>query len=91
MEENPKYSKTVLWLVFLDKKAVEIKYPDSERIPEFYNHHHMIPAVIPIAKRIRLDDIPEEAKYHVIKISFRLRRVEQACGWRYAHYYQIES
>ena len=91
MAENLKYSKTVLRLVFADRKSVEIKFPDGERIPEFYNHYQAIPAVIPIAKRIKLDDLPEEMKYHRIEISFRLRRVEHACGWRYAHYYQIDT
>lgn len=89
MEKSLKYSKTVLRLVFKDRKAVEIKFPDEERIPEFYNHCHMIPAVIPIAKRIKIDALPEEMKYHKIEICFRLRRVENACGWRYAHYYEI--
>lgn len=89
MAENLKYSRTILRLVFKDRQAVEIKFPDGERIPEFYNHIQMIPAVIPLFKVIKIDTVPEEAKYHKIEISFRLKRVENACGWRYAHYYQI--
>jgi len=91
MAETLKYSRTVLRLVFKDRKSLEVKFPDGERLPEFYNHCHMIPAIIPIAKRIKIDDLPEEMKYHKIEVSFRLRRVEEACGWRYAHYYQIDT
>lgn len=91
MAENLKYSRTVIRLVFNDRKSVEIKFPDGERLPEFYNHCHMIPAVVPIAKYVKMDASPEEMHYHKIETRFRLRRVEQACGWRYAHYYQIDT
>lgn len=91
MAENLKYSRTVLRLVFKDRKSVELKFPDDEPIPKIYHYAIAIPGLIPVCSNFDPNRPPQESKHYRIDRYFELRQVETACGWRYAHYYQINT
>jgi hypothetical protein len=84
-------SKTVMRLVFKDKHSLELKYPDGKKLPDIYKYEFIIPANDPVAKWYDENNppMPEEAQVFVFSRLFKLELVENAAGWRYAHYREI--